>query len=60
VARFEPYRTVQEPHAPTRAGIGRIAEDSRRAGKRAFVFVNNRLEGNAPATIEAIVASLGA
>jgi hypothetical protein len=28
--------------------------------QRAFVFVNNRLEGNAPATIEAGVSDLAA
>jgi uncharacterized protein YecE (DUF72 family) len=60
VTRFEPYRTVQEPHPPTRAALCRIATDSRRAGRPAFVFVNNRLEGNAPSTIEAVVESLGA
>ncbi len=60
VSRFEPYRAVQEPHPPTREALRRIAEDSRRNGKPAFVFVNNRLEGNAPSTIEAVVhGSLG-
>jgi uncharacterized protein YecE (DUF72 family) len=55
VSRFEPYRAVQEPHPPTREALRRIAEDCRRNGKPAFVFVNNRLEGHAPSTIEAVV-----
>jgi hypothetical protein len=31
-----------------------------RVGERAYVFINNRLEGNAPATIEAVVSAAGA
>jgi hypothetical protein len=30
-----------------------------RAKKSAYIFVNNRLEGNAPGTIEAVVSQLG-
>ena len=59
VTRFEPYRTVQEPDPATRDALRRIVVDSRRAGKPAFVFVNNRLEGHAPSTIEAVAESLG-
>jgi hypothetical protein len=36
-----------------------IAEQARKAGKPAFLFVNNRLEGNAPGTIAAVVEGLG-
>src|SRR5207248_709604 len=57
--RFEPYRAAQEPDPPTRDALRRIVADSRRAGKPAFVFVNNRLEGNAPSTIEAVAERLG-
>ena len=35
-----------------------IAERSRERKKPAFLFVNNRLEGNAPSTIEAVVEQL--
>jgi hypothetical protein len=37
-----------------------IAEQSVKTKKSAFVFENNRLEGNAPSTIEAVVVSIGA
>jgi hypothetical protein len=37
-----------------------LAERALEVRQRAFVFVNNRLEGNAPATIEAVVSDLAA
>jgi uncharacterized protein YecE (DUF72 family) len=58
VARFKPYRTLQEPDPLTRDAIRRIAEPSRRDRRPAFVFVNNRLEGHAPSTIEAVAEVL--
>ena len=42
----------------TREAMRQIAEQSRRDRRTAFLFVNNRLEGNAPATIEAVVSTL--
>jgi hypothetical protein len=33
----------------------RIVEHALKTKKSAFVFVNNRLEGNAPSTVEAVV-----
>jgi uncharacterized protein YecE (DUF72 family) len=58
VKRFEPYRETQEPDSATRDALARIAARSRRLGRPAFLFVNNRLEGNAPSTIEAVVSTL--
>jgi uncharacterized protein YecE (DUF72 family) len=55
VESFEPYREIQEVNELARAGMGRIAEEALKAKKTAFVFINNRLEGNAPSTIEAVV-----
>ncbi len=40
------------------AGLLLVAERSRRTKKPAFLFVNNRLEGHAPSTIEAVVRRL--
>jgi hypothetical protein len=37
-----------------------IAERARKSGQRAYIFVNNRLEGNAPSTIEAVIEHLRA
>jgi hypothetical protein len=58
VKTFEPYRAVQEPNEGAREAIRQVAERSRRARKPAFLFVNNRLEGHAPSTIEAVVDML--
>jgi hypothetical protein len=58
VTRFEPYRSVIEPDPATRAGLRQLADQARRAGKTAFIFVNNRLEGHAPSTIEAVAETL--
>jgi uncharacterized protein YecE (DUF72 family) len=58
VRSFEPYRQVQETNEDARGGIGRIAESARQRKVPAFLFVNNRLEGHAPSTIEAVVDAL--
>jgi uncharacterized protein YecE (DUF72 family) len=58
VASFEPYREVQEPNEGAREAMRQIAERSRQTRKPAFLFVNNRLEGHAPSTIEAVVETL--
>jgi uncharacterized protein YecE (DUF72 family) len=58
VRSFEPYRLVQEPNHPARDALRQIAERSRRWKRPAFLFVNNRLEGHAPSTIEAVVEKL--
>jgi hypothetical protein len=58
VKEFEPYRLVQEPNEGARDAMRRIAETSRKERKPAFLFVNNRLEGNAPSTIEAVAGQL--
>lgn len=58
VQKFEPYREVQEEYPPAREGLKRLAEHARRRRRPAFLLVNNRLEGNAPGTIEAVADSL--
>jgi uncharacterized protein YecE (DUF72 family) len=58
VQNFEPYREIQEPNESAREGMVEIARESRKRRVPAFLYVNNRLEGNAPGTIEAVVASL--
>ena len=54
VKLFSPYTEVVDPNLEVRASLRdliRIASDKQQV---AFLFVNNRLEGNAPATILAI------
>jgi hypothetical protein len=58
VRAFEPYRLIQEPNEGARVGMRRVAERAKKRRMPAFLFVNNRLEGNAPGTIEAVVVGL--
>ena len=54
VKLFSPYTEVKDLNPGVRTSLRelvRIAQDKRTT---AFLFVNNRLEGNAPATIVAI------
>jgi uncharacterized protein YecE (DUF72 family) len=60
VKAFEPYEKTQEVNEGAREGMVRIAETARKKKTPAFMFVNNRLEGNAPSTIEAVVEGLHA
>jgi len=59
VKAFEPYQRIQEPNAGAREAMRRIAERAWKTRQPAYVFVNNRLEGNAPGTIEAVADSIG-
>jgi uncharacterized protein YecE (DUF72 family) len=58
VQSFEPYREIQQPNEGARDGLRQIVEHALKSKKSAFVFVNNRLEGNAPSTIEPVVDRL--
>ena len=58
VRGFAPYRGVQDPDPNTRSAIGDIVVRSMREGDPAFIYVNNRLEGNAPMTIHGILEEL--
>jgi uncharacterized protein YecE (DUF72 family) len=58
VKEFEPYELTQEPNEETREAIRQIARRSIQAQRPVFLFINNRLEGNAPMTIEAVVDGL--
>jgi uncharacterized protein YecE (DUF72 family) len=55
VDAFAPYREVQDPNPEARESmrvlIGRVRENK----QFLFLFVNNRLEGNAPSTILSLV-----
>jgi uncharacterized protein YecE (DUF72 family) len=54
VKSFEPYRAVQDPNPGTREALKELLARAKRIKQPAFVFINNRLEGNAPGTIDAI------
>ena len=58
VETFEPYDRIQEPNESAREGMRLIAQRAMHERKNAFLFVNNRLEGNAPSTIEAVLETV--
>ncbi len=55
VERFSPYRQVQEENPRARKAMRELIRIARERRRAAYIFVNNRLEGNAPGTIEAVL-----
>jgi uncharacterized protein YecE (DUF72 family) len=58
VDAFEPYDRIQEPNPSAREALRQIAERAWKTRQAAYMFINNRLEGNAPGTIEAVTEEL--
>jgi hypothetical protein len=58
VETFEPYDRIQAPNQGARDGMRMIAQQAMHERKNAFLFVNNRLEVNAPSTFEAVIDSI--
>jgi len=54
VKKFAPYASVQEVNEPVRQSLRELVDMAVVDGTPAFIFVNNRLEGNSPGTIVAI------
>ena len=55
VSQFQPYDRTQDPNPAAREGLSELMERALATGQPALLFVNNRLEGNAPSTIQAVV-----
>ena len=55
VDTFQPHDRIQEPNEGACDGLFQLATIARTRKKPAFLFVNSRLEGNAPGTIETVV-----
>ena len=55
VKSFSPYREIQEVNQSGRKALRTFVHTAREQRRTAFVFVNNRFEGNAPQTIDAFV-----
>jgi len=62
VKAFEPYDAIKEPNPEARAAGRALIAEQQVAGpnRRTFVFVNNRLEGNAISTIAAMLEQVDA
>jgi hypothetical protein len=55
VATFAPYTKVQDPNPEARDAMRVLIGRARENKEFLFLFVNNRLEGNAPATMLSLV-----
>ncbi len=55
VKQFSPYDRVQEVNAPVRRALRELIDSALTEGRPAFIFINNRLEGNSPGTMASIV-----
>jgi uncharacterized protein YecE (DUF72 family) len=60
VEQFSPYNELKQPYPEVRAAAVALAKTAGEAPrkKKAFVYVNNRLEGSALRTLEAITAEI--
>jgi uncharacterized protein YecE (DUF72 family) len=61
VRLFSPYQAVKEPFLEGRAAAASLLRSAKMAGHRtkAFIYVNNRFEGNALESIAAIIDEAG-
>lgn len=60
VKLFEPYDRIQAPYPEVRSALADLTDRARDKRQVAFLFVNNRLEGNAPGTIAAATSTAAA
>jgi uncharacterized protein YecE (DUF72 family) len=54
VEKFSPYREVTDPNPEGREALRALIRRMKEERRSTYIFVNNRFEGNAPQTIEAI------
>ena len=61
VKAFEPYDQIKEENPAARAAGTALIREGQSAGpkRKTFLYVNNRLEGNALSTIVAMIDALG-
>jgi uncharacterized protein YecE (DUF72 family) len=56
VKRFQPYDKIQDENPEARDSLRALIKRMRDERRAAYIFVNNRLEGNSPETIRAVVS----
>jgi len=55
VRRFSPYQQVQDPNPAVRSALHQLLVRAKQRSEPTYIFINNRLEGNAPSTVEGIL-----
>ena len=58
VKKFSPYKEIQEINEDARRAGEEFLERAFKLTKKGYIYINNRLEGFAPATISAILQRL--
>ncbi len=58
VKKFSPYERIQDPNVESRDALRALIQRSLGLQQPAYIFVNNRFEGNAPSTIEAVIEGI--
>ena len=58
VKSFWPYERIQDPYPESHDVLRTLIQKSLGQRRPAYIFVNNRLEGNAPGTTRGLVDSL--
>jgi uncharacterized protein YecE (DUF72 family) len=58
VEMFKPYEKVQEEYPSARQALGDLVKRAQELDISAYIHVNNRLEGNAIQTIEAVLSGV--
>jgi len=58
VQMFSPYAEVKDPNPEVRESLRELIRRAREDRMEAYIYVNNRLEGNAPITIESVVSGV--
>ena len=61
VKLFSPYDRIKDIYPEARVAGARLIQEARSGdgAAKGFIYVNNRLEGNAPGTIEAVADAIG-
>ena len=59
VEQFSPYKSAKEVNDEARSAGKKLIATAKQQGKKAFIYVNNRLEGNALQTLAAMTEGLG-
>jgi uncharacterized protein YecE (DUF72 family) len=57
VQQFQPYDQTRDENPEARDALRAVIRRMREERRAAYIFVNNRLEGNSPETIRAVVAA---
>lgn len=56
---FYPFDRLAEPDDRSRSAIAALCREVSKAGKRAFVIVNNKAEGSAPLSVRRLAEAIG-